>query len=69
MIAILPIPFQDTGEVDELGFRRVVDAPIGEGVNGVAICGLASEYAKLNDKEKAGIQPLAVRRSPSKGGN
>ena len=52
VIPILPVPFTGRGAVDEESFRKVVDGCIGDGVNGLAIFGLASEYAKLTEDER-----------------
>lgn len=52
VLPILPVPFSVTGTVDERSFRAVVEAAIGDGVHGLALFGLASEYAKLADGEK-----------------
>lgn len=52
VLPILPVPFSVTGTVDVRSFRTVIEAAIGDGVHGLALFGLASEYAKLADREK-----------------
>jgi dihydrodipicolinate synthase/N-acetylneuraminate lyase len=60
VIPILPVPFVSSGAVDEASFRRVVEAAIGDGVHGVALFGLASEYAKLADSERVQLTRALV---------
>ncbi len=60
VIPILPVPFTGAGAVDEISFRKVVDAAIDDGVHGVALFGLASEYAKLADDEKRQLTSALV---------
>jgi 2-keto-3-deoxy-L-arabinonate dehydratase len=51
VIPILPIRFTATGVIDEISSRKVIEAAISDSVDGVALFGLASEYAKLTDSE------------------
>ena len=60
VIPILPTPFTARGEIDEAGFRRVIDAAISAGVDGVAMFGLASEYYKLADAEREQLTRLLI---------
>lgn len=53
VIPILPTPFLDDGEIDMSSFRRAIDAAIRYKANGVAMFGMASEYYKLSDAERA----------------
>lgn len=52
VIPILPVPFTNRGAVDDESFRKVVEASVGDRVDGLAIFGLASEYAKLTEDER-----------------
>lgn len=63
VIPILPTPFLSTGEVDESSFRRVIDAAIEDGVHALAMFGLASEYAKLEDREKKRLTQILVEQA------
>lgn len=63
VIPILPTPFTAKGEADEAGFRNVIDAVISDGVNGLAMFGLASEYAKLADAEKIRLTRILVEQA------
>jgi dihydrodipicolinate synthase/N-acetylneuraminate lyase len=63
VIPILPTPFTPTGAVDDKGFARVIDAAISDGVDGICMFGLASEYYKLSDAERAYLVQLLVRHA------
>lgn len=63
VIPILPTPFTTQGEVDEAGFRRVIDAAIAAGVAGVTMFGLASEYYKLADAERDRLTKVLVEHT------
>jgi 4-hydroxy-tetrahydrodipicolinate synthase len=63
VIPILPTPFSEDGEIDEAGFRKVIDAAIVGGVHGLAMFGLASEYAKLADAEKVRLTQILVEQT------
>jgi dihydrodipicolinate synthase/N-acetylneuraminate lyase len=60
VIPILPTPFNNEGEVDEAAFARVIEASLADGVNGVAMFGLASEAYKLNDDERRRLTVLLI---------
>ncbi len=60
VIPILPTPFNKEGEVDEADFVRVIEASIADGVNGVAMFGLASEAYKLTDDERRRLSVLLI---------
>jgi len=65
VIPILPTPFSKEGEIDEVSFRKVIDATIADGVHGIAMFGLASEYAKLADAEKLLLTQILVEQTGS----
>ncbi len=53
IFSILPTPFTGEDErVDLDGLRRVIDLIIDEGVHGVALLGVASEFYKVTDDER-----------------
>ncbi|RED57465.1 dihydrodipicolinate synthase family protein [Cohnella phaseoli] len=53
VIPILPAPFTDDGaNVDYSDLRSIVDTVIAEGVHGVALLGVASEFYKIDDAER-----------------
>lgn len=49
---ILPTPFSDTGEVDEISMRCLIDYMLAIGVQGVAILGFMGEAHKLSGEER-----------------
>lgn len=61
VIPILPAPFTPDGAVDEDSFARAVEAALADGVHGVAMFGLASEYYKLTDLERARLTGEMIR--------
>lgn len=62
IVPILATPFNDRGEVDEDSFVRLIEASINDGVSGLAMFGLASEYYKLSDAERVLITKLLIDR-------
>jgi len=62
VIPILPTPFTERGEVDDEGFVRAIESSIADGVDGVAMLGLASEYYKLSDSERLRLVSHLVQR-------
>jgi dihydrodipicolinate synthase/N-acetylneuraminate lyase len=63
VIPILPTPFTEQGEVDEVSFRNVIDAAIADGVDGLAMFGLASEFLKLSDAEKVRLAQILLEHT------
>jgi len=63
VIPILPTPFTPEGAVDDESFRDVVDAAIAGGAHGLAMFGLASEYYKLSDAERARLVKILVQQT------
>ncbi|GHJ43102.1 dihydrodipicolinate synthase family protein [Catellatospora sp. TT07R-123] len=49
---ISPTPFTEAGEVDRESLRRIVDAAIGWGVDGITILGVMGEVADLTATER-----------------
>ena len=62
VIPILPTPFNKEGEVDEADFVRVIEASLADGVNGLAMFGLASEAYKLTDAERRRLSVLLIEQ-------
>jgi len=49
---VLPTPFDEAGQIDEPGFRRVLDFAMSSGAQGVVFPGVASEYDVLTVDER-----------------
>ncbi len=60
---MLATPFTERGEVDRESFAHLVEASIQDGVHGLAMFGLGSEYYKLTDAERASLTELLVRQA------
>ena len=63
IIPILATPFTEQGELDKEGFLRLVEESIRDGVHGLAMFGLGSEYYKLTDVERSCLTNLLVRQA------
>lgn len=63
VIPILATPFTPDGAVDEESFRNLIDAAIAGGAHALAMFGLASEYYKLADDERALLIQILVRHT------
>ena len=57
---ILTTPFQPDGSLDERGLRRLVDASIGAGADGLTALGVAGEAHKLTEAERRRVVELAI---------
>ena len=57
---IVPTPFHDDGRVDLDSVRRLVDALVGAGVQGLAILGFMGESHKLMGSERRAVLATAV---------
>lgn len=58
--AVVPTPFDATGDIDMDGFRAIVRSQIDRGCRGVVLFGIASEFYKLaEDEERALIDAAA----------
>lgn len=75
IVPIVFVPFDDRGEIDEDGLRRIVRFELEGGADGIGINGFASEAYKLTDAERertaeivaeevAGQVPLVIGLSP-----
>lgn len=62
IIPILATPFTERGEVDGDSFVRLIEASLQDGVQGLAMFGLGSEYYKLTDNERASLMERLVRQ-------
>lgn len=63
VIPILATPFTPEGEVDEASFRSLIEAAIAGGAHALAMFGLASEYYKLSDAERARLIQILVQQT------
>ena len=52
-------PFTETGEINEAGFREVLDYLIGEGADGIIVAGCTGEWFSLGDSERARLFAVA----------
>lgn len=52
---IVAMPFDASGKVDILSFRRLVEHLVNIGCNGLTLFGIASEFYKLNLYEKENL--------------
>ena len=55
VLPILPTIFDDRGEIDEAGMRRVVDYIVAAGAAGLVFPGLASEHDMLSEDERLNL--------------
>ena len=62
VIAILATPFTEGGDVDWEGFLNLVEAAMGDGVHGLAMFGLASEYYKLTEAERTKLTEWMIQQ-------
>jgi 4-hydroxy-tetrahydrodipicolinate synthase len=60
---ILATPFSDDGALDEDSLRRLVDATIGMGVDGITVLGVAGEAQKLLDGERRRVLEIVMEVS------
>lgn len=71
IIPIVAAAFTNTGALDEDCFQSLVRHLISTGVHGITVFGLATEFYKLTDAERARMQTLLLTetaRSPSVAG-
>lgn len=75
ILPIVFVPFDSSGEIDDVGLRRIVEFELEAGVHGLGINGFASEAYKLTDTERertvdivatelAGQVPLIIGIAP-----
>lgn len=60
---IVPTPFLDDGQVDLDSVRRLVDAMVNTGVQGIAVLGFMGESHKLMGAERRAVLETAVSQS------
>ena len=61
LMPILATPFDETGALDRVGLRRLVEFQLASGVDGVAVFGMASEGFALTAEERRTILDDVVR--------
>jgi 4-hydroxy-tetrahydrodipicolinate synthase len=57
---ILTTPFQADGSLDEVSLRRLTEAIIGMGVDGITVLGVAGEAQKLTESERARVVAIVM---------
>lgn len=57
---ILSTPFEPDGALDERSLRRLVEATVGMGVDGITILGVAGEAAKLTEEERRRVTAIVL---------
>jgi dihydrodipicolinate synthase/N-acetylneuraminate lyase len=63
IFAIPPTPFDEQGELDLDGMRRVIDFTVECGAHGIVYPVMVSEFFVLSDAERAQLTPLVVRQA------
>jgi 4-hydroxy-tetrahydrodipicolinate synthase len=63
---VLEVPFTDDGDIDVLGFRRVVRHVLGTGVGSVMFPGFASEFHKLAEHERHTLTDVLLAETRSR---
>jgi 4-hydroxy-tetrahydrodipicolinate synthase len=53
-------PFREDGTVDHAGIERIIEAQIDRAIHGVVLFGIAAEFYKLGDDERAHIVETAT---------
>lgn len=61
--AIPSTPFDERGQLDEEGLRRIVDFCIGCGAHGLVSPVNASEFSKLSDEERLRVMRIVVEQT------
>ncbi len=62
VIPALTTPFQEDGELDLVGFQRLVDCVVDDGVHGLLVNGCTGESWALTDDERALLFQTAARQ-------
>lgn len=60
---ILATPFQASGNLDKRGLERLIDFLIASSLPGVTLFGLAGEYYKLTEYERAYVKKVFLKRT------
>ena len=60
---IAPVPFQETGDLDLDGMRRVIDCMIDQRVDGICILANYSEQFLLTDNERETLLELSLKHT------
>lgn len=61
--SIIPTAFTDSGDLDEVSQRRVVDLFITKGANGLTALGVTGEVARLEEHERAKVLDVVVNQA------
>lgn len=62
IFSIPPTPFDDQGEIDFDGLRRVVEFTVEAGAHGIVYPVMVSEFSVLSDAERVAIIPVVVHQ-------
>jgi 4-hydroxy-tetrahydrodipicolinate synthase len=57
---IVAMPFRADGEIDETSFVRLLEHLAATGVQGTTLFGIASEFPKLDDRERARLAEIFI---------
>ncbi len=60
VVPVMPIPFDDHEEIDELALRRLVDFAVSCKVKAICLPMYGSEFYKLSDEERTRVVAIAV---------
>lgn len=60
VLPILPTPFTDSGAIDELSIRRLIDFELEVGVHGVSVLGFMGEAHRLSNAERRQVVATVV---------
>ena len=60
---ILATPFQADGELDKKGLERLIEFLLASGLPGFTLFGLAGEYYKLSEDERAYVQKVFLKKT------
>ncbi|MEK6781173.1 MAG: dihydrodipicolinate synthase family protein [Bacteroidota bacterium] len=60
VVPIIPTPFLEDEEIDEVALRNLIEFAINSGVQGVCLPAYASEFYKLTDEEKLRVVEIAI---------
>jgi 4-hydroxy-tetrahydrodipicolinate synthase len=63
VVPIVPTPFGEDEEVDEVALRRLIDFAVSNKLEAVCLPAYASEFYKLTDEEKRRVVKIAVEQA------
>ncbi len=60
IVPVVPTPFDNDGNIDEEGLRRLIDFCVAENASAVCLPAFAGEFYKLSDQERNDVVRIAV---------